>query len=280
MYHLKTFLLMAILTVVLIVFGGVLGGESGLIMAFGFALILNFFSYWFSDKLAIKMTKSRPLTEEEAPKLHKIIKDLSDKAGLPMPKVYVTPSSQPNAFATGRNPKNSAIALTEGIIKLLDKDELEGVIAHELSHIKNRDTLISTLAAVMAGALAFMARIGRFRMLFGGRRSRSGGGLAMLVQILAIIFAPLAALVVKMAISRTREYKADETAAGITGNPDGLANALRKMERQAKGNPMEVNEATSHMFIINPLSGEGMTKLFSTHPTTEDRIAKLEGLKS
>lgn len=279
MYHLKTFLLMAILTVVLVVFGGVLGGESGLIMAFGFALILNFFSFWFSDKLAIKMTKSRPLTEEEAPKLHKIIKDLSEKAGLPMPKVYVTPSSQPNAFATGRNPKNSAIALTEGIIRLLDKDELEGVIAHELSHIKNRDTLISTLAAVMAGALAFMARIGRFRMIFGGRRNSSGGGLAMLVQILAIIFAPLAALVVKMAISRTREYKADESAAKITGNPDGLANALRKMERQAKGNPMEVNEATSHMFIINPLSGEGMTKLFSTHPTTEDRIEKLEGLK-
>lgn len=279
MYHFKTFLLMAILTVVFVVFGGVLGGESGLIMAFGFAIILNFFSFWFSDKLAIKMTKSRPLTEEEAPKLHQIIKDLSDKAGLPMPKVYVTPSSQPNAFATGRNPNNSAIALTEGIIKLLDKDELEGVIAHELSHIKNRDTLISTLAAVMAGALAFMARIGRFRMIFGGRRNSSGGGLAILVQLLAIIFAPLAALVVKMAISRTREYKADETAAGITGNPDGLANALRKMERQAKGNPMEVNEATSHMFIINPLSGEGMTKLFSTHPTTEDRIAKLEGLK-
>lgn len=279
MYHLKTFLLMAILTVVFVVFGGILGGESGLIMAFGFAIILNFFSFWFSDKLAIKMTKSRPLTEEEAPKLHKIIKDLSDKAGLPMPKVYVTPSSQPNAFATGRNPKNAAIALTEGIIRLLDKDELEGVIAHELSHIKNRDTLISTLAAVMAGALAFMARMGRFRMLFGGRRSRSGGGLAVLVQILAIIFAPLAALIVKMAISRTREYKADETAAGITGNPDGLANALRKMERQAKGNPMEINEATSHMFIINPFSGEGMSKLFSTHPATEDRIAKLEGLK-
>jgi heat shock protein HtpX len=278
MHHFKTFLLMAILTVILVVFGGVLGGESGLIMAFGFALILNFFSFWFSDKLAIKMTKSRPLTAEEAPKLHQIIKDLSDKAGLPMPKVYVTPSSQPNAFATGRNPKNSAIALTEGIIRLLDKDELEGVIAHELSHIKNRDTLISTLAAVMAGALAFMARIGRFRMIFGGRRNSSGGGLAMLVQILAIIFAPLAALVVRMAISRTREYKADETAANITGNPDGLANALRKMERQAKGDPMEVNEATSHMFIINPLSGEGMNKLFSTHPTTEDRIAKLESL--
>ena len=279
MYHLKTFLLMAILTVVLVVFGGILGGESGLIMAFGFALILNFFSFWFSDKLAIKMTKSRPLTEEEAPKLHKIIKDLSDKAGLPMPKVYVTPSSQPNAFATGRNPKNSAVALTEGIIRLLDKDELEGVIAHELSHIKNRDTLISTLAAVMAGALAFMARMGRFRMIFGGRRNRSGGGLAVLVQILAIIFAPLAALVVRMAISRTREYKADETAARITGNPNGLANALRKMERQAKGNPMEINEATSHMFIINPFSGEGVSKFFSTHPTTDDRIEKLESLK-
>ncbi|MGM0421350.1 MAG: M48 family metalloprotease, partial [Bacillota bacterium] len=199
--------------------------------------------------------------------------------GLPKPKVYVTPSSQPNAFATGRNPKNSAIALTEGIIKLLDKDELEGVIAHELSHIKNRDTLISTLAAVMAGALAFLARMGRFRMLFGGRRSRDGG-LGFIIQLLAIIFAPLAALVVRMAISRTREYKADETAAKITGNPDGLSNALRKMERQAKGNPMKINEATSHMFIINPFSGEDLSKLFSTHPSVEDRVEKLNKLKA
>ena len=269
---------MALLTVIFIVFGGIIAGESGLIMAFAFAMAINFIAYWKSDTIAMKMTKSRPLTEEEAPNLHKIIANLSKEAGLPKPKVYVTPGDQPNAFATGRNPKNAAIALTEGIIKLLDKDELEGVIAHELSHIKNRDTLISTLAAVMAGALAFLSRIGRFRMLFGGRRGRSGGG-AALIQLLAIIFAPLAAMIIKMARSRSREYKADATAAGITGNPDGLASALRKMESHAKNSPMQVNEATSHMFIVNPLSREGMAKLFSTHPPIEERVEALNKLK-
>ncbi len=278
MHSLKTVFLMALLTVIFIVFGGIIAGESGLIMAFVFAMAINFIAYWKSDIIAMKMTKSRPLTEEEAPNLHKIIANLSKEAGLPKPKVYVTPGDQPNAFATGRNPKNAAIALTEGIIKLLDKDELEGVIAHELSHIKNRDTLISTLAAVMAGALAFLSRIGRFRMLFGSRRGRSGGG-AALIQLLAIIFAPLAAMIIKMAISRSREYKADATAAGITGNPDGLASALRKMESHAKNSPMQVNEATSHMFIVNPLSREGMAKLFSTHPPIEERVEALNKLK-
>ncbi len=278
MHNLKTVFLMALLTVIFIVFGGIIAGESGLIMAFAFAMAINFIAYWKSDTIAMKMTKSRPLTEEEAPNLHKIIANLSKEAGLPKPKVYVTPGDQPNAFATGRNPKNAAIALTEGIIKLLDKDELEGVIAHELSHIKNRDTLISTLAAVMAGALAFLSRIGRFRMIFGGRRGRSGGA-AALIQLLAIIFAPLAAMIIKMAISRSREYKADATAAGITGNPDGLASALRKMESHAKNSPMQVNEATSHMFIVNPLSREGMAKLFSTHPPIEERVEALNKLK-
>ena len=278
MHNLKTVFLMALLTVIFIVFGGIIASESGLIMAFAFAMAINFIAYWKSDTIAMKMTKSRPLTEEEAPNLHKIIANLSKEAGLPKPKVYVTPGDQPNAFATGRNPKNAAIALTEGIIKLLDKDELEGVIAHELSHIKNRDTLISTLAAVMAGALAFLSRIGRFRMIFGGRRGRSGGA-AALIQLLAIIFAPLAAMIIKMAISRSREYKADATAAGITGNPDGLASALRKMESHAKNSPMQVNEATSHMFIVNPLSREGMAKLFSTHPPIEERVEALNKLK-
>ncbi len=278
MHNLKTVFLMALLTVIFIVFGGIIAGESGLIMAFVFAMVINFLAYWKSDTIAMKMTKSRPLTEEEAPNLHRMITNLSKDAGLPKPKVYVTPGDQPNAFATGRNPKNAAIALTEGIIKLLDKDELEGVIAHELSHIKNRDTLISTLAAVMAGALAFLSRMGRFRMIFGGRRGRSGGA-AALVQILAIIFAPLAAVIIKMAISRSREYKADATAAGITGNPEGLASALRKMESHAKNSPMQVNEATSHMFIVNPLSREGMAKLFSTHPPIEERVEALNKLR-
>ena len=277
MYRFKTFLLMTLLTVILIVLGGVIAGEGGLIMAFGFALILNFISYWYSDKIAIKMTKSKPLPEEEAPNLHKMIERMSKKADLPKPRVFVTPSEQPNAFATGRNPDKAAIALTEGIVDLLDKEELEGVIAHELSHIKNRDTLISTLAAVMAGALAFLARIGRYRMLF-GRRNRGAGAL---IQIVALIFAPLAAIIVKMAISRTREYKADSTAAEISGNPQGLASALNKMDKYIKGqdNKMEVNEATSHMFILNPLSKEGMAKLFSSHPPTEDRIEKLNQMK-
>ncbi len=275
MYRLKTFLLMTILTVILIFLGGLIAGEGGLIMAFGLALVLNFISYWKSDTIAIKMTKSRPLPKEEAPNLHRIVEKLSRQADLPKPDVYLTPSEQPNAFATGRNPKNAAIALTEGIIDMLEKDELEGVIAHEISHIKNRDTLISTLAAVMAGALAFLARMGRYRMLF-GRRNRGAGAL---IQLVALIFAPLAAIIVKMAISRTREYKADASAAEITGNPAGLASALKKMDRyiQGKDHKMEVNEATSHMFILNPLSREGISKLFSSHPSTEKRIERLQG---
>ncbi len=277
MYRFKTFLLMTLLTVIFIVLGGAIAGEGGLFTAFIFALVLNFISYWYSDKIAIKMTKSKPLPKEKAPNLHKMIEDLSRKADLPKPDVYITPSQQPNAFATGRSPNKAAIALTEGIMDMLDKEELEGVIAHELSHIKNRDTLISTLAAVMAGALAFIARLGRYRMLF-GRRNKGAGAL---LQIAALIFAPLAAIIVKMAISRTREYKADAQAAEISGRPDGLASALEKMERYMKsgGENMEVNEATSHMFILNPLSSEGISKLFSSHPPTEDRITRLRQMR-
>ncbi|MFW5976617.1 MAG: zinc metalloprotease HtpX [Bacillota bacterium] len=275
MHRTKTFMLMVILTVVFIVLGGAIAGEDGMVMAFGFALILNFFSYWFSDKIAIKMTRSRPLSEKEAPEVYDIVRKLTSKANMPMPKIYLTPSNQPNAFATGRNPKNSAIAVTEGILNLLNRDELEGVIAHELSHVRNRDTLISTIAAVMAGALAFLARMGRFRMIF-GRRNRNAGGI---LQLVAIIFAPLAAILIKMAISRSREYLADETGAKISGNPEGLASALQKMQSQVKRNPMKVNEATSHMFILNPLSAEGISKLFSTHPPVEERINRLRKLR-
>ncbi len=279
MHRTKTFLLMFTLIIVFMFFGGMIAGENGVVMAFVFALAINFISYWNSDKLAIKMTKSQPLSESEAPEIYRIVRKLSKNAELPMPKIYLTPSNQPNAFATGRNPEHAAVAVTKGLINLLNEDELEGVIAHELAHVKNRDTLISTMAAVMAGALAFLARMGRFRMLFGGRR-RNGGGAGALLQLVAIIFAPLAAILIKMAISRSREYIADETGGRISGNPEGLASALEKMQRYSQGGQtMQVNEAAAHMFILNPLSREGMAKLFSSHPPTEERIKRLRQAK-
>jgi len=278
MHRTKTFLLMFSLIIVFMFFGGMIAGEDGVIMAFVFALVINFISYWNSDKLAIKMTKSKPLSEDQAPEIYKIVRKLTKNAEIPMPKIYLTPSNQPNAFATGRNPEHAAVAVTQGLIHLLNEAELEGVIAHELAHVKNRDTLISTMAAVMAGALAFLARIGRFRMIFGGRRNNNGAG--ALLQLVAIIFAPLAAILIKMAISRSREYIADETGGKISGNPEGLASALEKMERYSQGGqPMQVNEAAAHMFILNPLSKEGMAKLFSSHPPTEERINRLRQAK-
>src|SRR6056297_3395257 len=278
MHRTKTFLLMFSLIIVFMFFGGLIAGENGIMMAFIFALAINFISYWNSDKLAIKMTKEKPLSEDQAPEIYKIVRKLTKNAEIPMPKIYLTPSNQPNAFATGRNPEHAAIAVTQGLINLLNEDELEGVIAHELAHVKNRDTLISTMAAVMAGALAFLARIGRFRMIFGGRRNNNGAG--ALLQLAAIIFAPLAAILIKMAISRSREYIADETGGKISGNPEGLASALEKMERYSQGGqPMQVNEAAAHMFILNPLSREGMAKLFSSHPPTEERINRLRQIK-
>jgi len=274
MHRTKTFLLMFALIIVFMFFGGMIAGENGIMMAFIFALVINIFSYWNSDKIAIKMTKSKPLSESEAPEVHNIIRKLTQNAKMPMPDIYLTPSNQPNAFATGRNPEHAAVAVTQGLIRLLNEDELEGVIAHELAHVKNRDTLISTMTAVMAGALAFLARMGRFRMIFGGRRNNNGAG--ALLQLVAIIFAPLAAIIIKMAISRSREYIADETGGKISGNPEGLASALEKMQRYSQGGEqMQINEAAAHMFILNPLSREGMAKLFSSHPPTEERIKKL-----
>ena len=278
MHNMKTFMLMLTLTIVFILLGGAIAGESGMVTAFIFALVLNFISYWNSDKIAIKMTKSKPLSEQEAPEVYQSVRKLTNKAKMPMPDIYLTPSDQPNAFATGRNPQNSAIAVTKGLIELLNQKELEGVLAHELAHIKNRDTLISTLVAVMAGALAFLARMGRFRMIFGGRRRSKGGGL---VQLLAIIFAPLAAILIKMAISRSREYLADESGARIAGTSEGLASALQKMNSYVQGREMQVNEAASHMFILNPLSGKsgGFSNLFRSHPPTEERIARLKKVR-
>ncbi|WP_345947231.1 zinc metalloprotease HtpX [Natroniella acetigena] len=279
MHKMKTFMLMFTLFILFIFLGGAIAGEDGMIMAFIFALGINVLSYWHSDKIAIKMTKAKPLSEQEAPEIHDMVRRLSNKARIPMPRVYITPSSQPNAFATGRNPTHGVVAVTRGIVNLLDRDELEGVIAHELAHIKNRDTLISTIAAVMAGALAFLARMGRYRMIFGGRRRNSKNGGALL-QIAAMILAPLAGIIIRMAISRSREYLADQEGARIAGKPDGLANALQKMQRHVHGRQMKVNQATSHMFILNPFSGRGgISKLFSSHPPTEERIQKLRTMR-
>ncbi len=279
MHRMKTFILMVLMTVLLIVLGQAIAGQQGLIFAFVIALGMNFVSYWYSDKISIKMTKSRPLSEDEAPEVYEIVRRLSNRAKIPMPDIYLTPSEQPNAFATGRNPNNAAIAVTQGIRKLLSKEELEGVIAHEMAHIKNRDTLISTVVAVMAGVLTFLSRIGRFRMIFGGRSRNDEGGAAAILRIVAIILAPIAAILIKLAVSRSREYVADETGARISGDPKKLASALQKMQNQVNAKPMEVNEATSHMFILNPLSGEGLTKLFSTHPPLEERIERLNKMR-
>ncbi len=280
MNHVKTFLLMTLLTVILILLGGAIAGEQGLIMAFFFALLLNFGTYWFSDTLAIKMTRSRPVSEQDAPQLYASVRRLAGNAGLPMPALYITPSTQPNAFATGRSPKKAAVAVTEGIMQALTQDELDGVLAHELAHIKNRDTLISTVATVMAGTLTFVARMGQYRLIFGGMRGGRDNSGAAILQIIALIIAPIAALIIRMAISRSREYIADETGARIAGSSNGLASALLKMQNIAeRGRPMQINEATSHMFIINPFSGNDFAKIFSTHPPIEQRVARLRRIE-
>lgn len=276
----KTAVLMSILTVIVIVFGRALGGQRGMVTAFVFALLMNGASYWFSDKIVIRMTGSRPIEREECPEVFQIVEKLTRNAGLPMPKIYLTPSPQPNAFATGRNPNNSAIALTEGITQLLNREELEGVIAHELSHIKNRDILISTIASVMAGVITTLADWAQWALLFGGfggndDEEGSGSGLAALPLI---ILGPIAAMLVQMAVSRSREYLADSTGAYMAGSSAGLANALLKLEQGARMIPAEVSPAASHMFIVNPLTGRQLMNLFSTHPPIEERVKRLRGL--
>lgn len=273
----KTVLLMAFLTVLVIIIGSALGGRSGMIVAFVFAMVMNFGSYWFSDKIALSMTRSRPLAREENPQLYSMVEKLSSNAGLPMPKLYLTQSPQPNAFATGRNPSHAAVAVTEGLLQLLDKEEIEGVLAHELAHVKNRDILIGTLAAVMAGVITTMAHWAQYALMFGGLSGDDddGGGLAALPLI---IFGPLAAVLVQMAVSRSREFMADSTGAKIAGNPHGLANALLKLERGAQVIPMNVNPSTSHMFIVNPLNAQKLMSMFSTHPPIAERVKRLNSL--
>ena len=275
MKTLKTILLMSILSILLILLGGAIGGRSGATFAFIFSLGMNLFSYWFSDSIVLKMYNAQEVSESSD--LYQIVKKLSKRASLPMPKVYIINQSQPNAFATGRNAKHAAVACTTGLMQILDEKELEGVIGHELGHVYNRDILIGTIAASIAGAITYLANMARWAAMFSGRGNDDEGGNPLAALFLAIL-APIAAMFVQMAISRTREYKADEKGSEICGNPLYLANALRKLELYSQNVRMDANPSTAHMFIVNPLKGKNIMSLFSTHPATEDRIKKLEEL--
>lgn len=278
MNTMKTFLLMGVLTVLFVMIGGALGGQSGMTFALVFAGVMNFASYWWSDKIVLKMYGAQEATRNDAPELYRITEELTQRANLPMPKLYMIPGEQPNAFATGRDPDHSAVAVTEGITKLLSRDELRGVIAHELAHIKNRDILIGTIAATFAGAISYLAHMAQWAMIFGGRNTDDDEGGNPLSGILMMILAPIAAMLVQMAISRSREFIADETGAQMSGNPLSLASALRRLHTEAERIPMHATPATAHMFIVNPLSGKAFMNLFSTHPPMEERIARLEAM--
>ncbi|MDA8170001.1 MAG: zinc metalloprotease HtpX [Nitrospiraceae bacterium] len=272
----KTAVLLAGLTAFFVFVGRMLGGQQGMTFAFIIALGMNAFAYWFSDKMVLRMYRAQEVTEAEAPELYGIVRRLSMKAGLPMPRVYIIPQEQPNAFATGRNPRHAAVAVTQGIMRLLTPEELSGVIGHELSHVKHRDILISSVAAVIAGAISYLANMAQWAMIFGGGRRDSDEGNPV-GAILMMILAPIIALIIQMAISRAREYSADSSGAELAGNPRYLSNALRKLGYASKAIPMQANAATAHMFIVNPFRGRSLMNLFSTHPPIEERIRRLEG---
>jgi len=275
MSGLKTALLLGGLSGLLIIAGGAMGGRGGLMIAFVLAIVLNVGSYWFSDKVVLRMYKAQPVGPEHP--LHQMTERLARRADLPMPKVYIIPDASPNAFATGRNPEHAAVAATEGILHLLPGPELEGVIAHELAHVKHRDILISTIAATIAATITMVASMARFGAIFGGYGGRDGeNGGGNIIGLLAMtILAPLAAVVIQMAISRQREFAADRGGAQIAGSPVGLANALRRIDAAVRRVPMDANPATAHMFIMQPFAGRGLSKLFSTHPPTEERVRAL-----
>lgn len=280
MNSLKTTLLMVFLTLMLVAVGGLIGGKSGMTFALVMAFGLNFITYWFSDKIVLKMYGAKEVSEKEAPELYGIVRRLSQRAEIPMPRVYMMNEDQPNAFATGRNPEHGVIAVTTGLMRLLSLEELEGVIAHELAHIKHRDILVSTVAATIAGAISYLAQMAQWAAIFGGRRDDEGEGNSPIAAIVMMIVAPIAAMLIQMAISRSREYGADAGGARISGTPMSLANALRKLHMASQRIPMSANPATAHMFIVSPLSGGGIIKLFSTHPPIEERVARLEALRS
>lgn len=275
----KTTLLMTVLTVMLVIIGNFIGGNNGMIFAFLFATVMNFGSYWFSDKIVLAMYRAKEITREQNPVIFDIVQDLTMRAGLPMPRVYMIQSEQPNAFATGRDPQHAAVAVTDGIMQLMPKNEIRGVIAHELAHVKHRDILISSIAATFAGAISMLANMAQWAMIFGGyggRGSRDDEGSNPIAALVMIIVAPIAAMMVQMAISRSREFDADAGGAKISGDPMALANALRHLETAKAEIPMKATPATAHMFIVNPLSGKSMMNMFSTHPPIEERIARLE----
>ncbi len=270
----RTTVLMTVMTVLLVWVGSVVAGPRGAWLFLVIAGVMNFGAYWFSDKLVLATYRAQPVSPSQAPELHAMVRALTERSGLPMPKLYLIPSPSPNAFATGRDPHHAAVAVTEGIVRLLSREELEGVLAHELAHVKNRDTLTGSIVATLAGAVTMLSRAAMFGAMFGGDSRRGGNPLAML---LVMILAPIAAVIVQMAVSRTREFAADRTGAKISGKPLALASALAKLERGAAMQPMrQAQEASAHQFIVNPLRGRGLTSLFSTHPSTADRVARLE----
>lgn len=276
---LKTALLLGLLTGFMILVGDWLGGQRGMILALGLAAVMNFVSYFFSDKIALMSYRAQPVTREELPRVYQVVERITQRQGLPMPKIYVIPTESPNAFATGRNPSHASVAVTQGILTLLDDEELEGVLAHELGHVRNRDILISSIAATLAGAITILARMAYWGALFGGfggrdREDRGGGGLSALFML---ILAPIAAMLIQLAVSRSREYAADATGAHFTGNPYALARALQKLDTYSKRVPMVASPSSAHLFIVQPLLGVNFASLFSTHPPIRKRIERLTG---
>ncbi|HLN87875.1 MAG TPA: zinc metalloprotease HtpX [Candidatus Limnocylindrales bacterium] len=281
----RTTILLAALTALVVWIGQMLGGPNGAVMALLFAGAMNFFSYWFSDKIVLKMYRAQEISANEDPELYGLVQELAARGGLPMPRVYIIPEETPNAFATGRNPEHAAVAVTQGIRRILNKRELAGVLGHELTHVKNRDILISSIAATLAGAITYIAQMAQWAAIFGGGRSRDdegNGGGGMFGLLFMMIVAPLAAMLIQMAVSRSREYMADAGGAKISGDPLALASALRKLQMGAQNIPLQVSDATAnstaHMFIVSPLTGGGLVNLFSTHPAMEERIARLEAM--
>jgi heat shock protein HtpX len=276
----KTGVLLAALTSLVVLIGGAVGGQHGMAIAFVLAIVMNFGSYWFSDRIVLSMYRAQPIEEAQAPDLYRIVRRLATRGGIPLPRVYLIPGDTPNAFATGRSPQHAAVAVTEGIMRMLDDEELEGVLAHELSHVRNRDTLTMTIAATLAGVITYLAYMARWAAIFGGvrRDDDEGSGAGVVGALLMAILAPIAAMLIQMAISRAREFEADASGARLVGRPWGLAKALEKLEMASKIAPMDASPATAHLFIVNPLSGGGLTALFSTHPPIQERIARLRAM--
>ncbi len=276
--QLKTGLLLGLLTALILLFGNLLGGQTGLVIAFVLAIGMNVGSYWYSDKIVLSMYKAKEVSPQEAPELHRIVEELAEKAGVPKPRVTVIPEEAPNAFATGRDPRHGVVAVTEGIMRILSREELKGVLAHEMGHIRNRDILIQTVAATLAGVIMFVSSMVKWAAIFGMGGNDEEGGNPLMALVLAIV-APIAAMLIQMAISRSREYLADQTGASLSGHPGALASALEKLDAYSRKVPVrQGSPATAHMFIINPFSGRNLGNLFSTHPPVQDRVARLRGM--